>query len=221
MAVHVEQARQQHATAGIDDVVGLGRLVAAGSGDGNDAAVTHHHVGGRAECGVLAVEHARVADQGGALERMAPGAFAGRPALRLRPASAGSPAPRRWRSSPPRSAAGSRGRWRRTAADSASVVAQTNCRCQADAGHREQLHLALHRPSAIATRDFDFGHLAHGQRAARNQRQLAVGALGQCSKATELPAGVPLSGEYSAVPLTVCSPWSEVDFHVRLVACRG
>ena len=69
MRMHVEQARQQHLAAGIDDVVGLGKLAAA-VGDGNDPAIADQQVRSRAQRRVLAVEHARVADQGGTGQRM-------------------------------------------------------------------------------------------------------------------------------------------------------
>ena len=37
--------------------------------------------------------------------------------------------------------------------------------------------------------------------------------LASADSATEKPSGVPPSAEYSAVPVTACLPWSEVDFH--------
>lgn len=49
---------------------------------------------------------------------------------------------------------------------------------------------------------------------------LPSGRLAIAASATEKPAGVPPSGEYSAVPSTVCSPLSEVDFHHTLLPSR-
>ena len=62
---------------------------------------------------------------------------------------------------------------------SASVVAQTNCGVRPTPVTASSCTLRFHR-GRLAARDLDFGHLAHAQHAARNQRQLAVGALGQC-----------------------------------------
>src|ERR1700741_3417884 len=47
---------------------------------------------------------------------------------------------------------------------------------------------------------------------------LPSGRLASAAKATENPAGVPPRGEYNAVPSTLCSPLSEVDFHQALLS---
>ena len=69
VAVHVEQAGQQHAPAGIDDLIG-GRAPLARIRDRHDAAVLDQQIGRRGDGRVFAVEHARVADQGRAAQRM-------------------------------------------------------------------------------------------------------------------------------------------------------
>ena len=204
VAVHVEQARQQHAAVGLDDVVGrVGRSVRPGP-DRHDAAVAHQHVGGRAQGRVLAVEHARVADHACCPRADGPGASASSTstlpsacfccassaaALPCQPSSISCRKPGKMKANRRGDALGGGPGERRRQARRRSARPVARCACCRSA-RRGHLRLA---------------DLAHGQRAARDQRQLAVGALGQRARTPpRSPAGVPPSGEYSAVPDTTC-----------------
>ena len=173
VAVHVEQARQQHAPAGIDDLIG-GRAPLARSRDRYDPAVLDQQIGCRADGRALAVEHARVADQGRAAQRMR------QPPLQIGQHLAfGVFLPRFQRV----------GVALPTLFDQLQITGEDESEeprlgvhrgpdergREADAGHHHQLDLAgLGTIDHVRLRDG-----AHAQRAAGDQRQLAVLATGQ------------------------------------------